>query len=87
MTEHREYGTPITQSELKGHYETNFLSPEQFLELLEAYAKQEFTKGWIARDKFLIEMGWVKEDYQVYGDGYSSDDILKYRKIMDDEYS
>ena len=40
----------------------------------------DFIKGWDARERQLRDNGWLKDDYDVYGSGYSSDELIKYSK-------
>lgn len=40
MADEKEYGTPVSFEELKGHYEIHFMDKEYFGELLATFIKQ-----------------------------------------------
>ena len=81
-------GDPLTYSHsdmlsfAKYYHETK-LKNNEVLDLVSESSicvSDDFIKGWDARVKQLKYNGWLEEDFEVYGDGYSGDELIKYSR-------
>lgn len=57
-----EYGTEVSIEELKGHYETNFMTSSQFIDLVKEWHKEQLKKDFKPQ---LIEISEGKGSYSL----------------------